>query len=462
MLWIRLFLSCLLFESAAGSLAWAVILCRKKLWGEKDYFFALAVRKAALLLYAVPVTFVWVCMSRIHHSFRWNVVVGDFIKGTVPGMRRFFGILFILWLGGLGVMAFRYIRKGLMVSRTLRNGRRECRKKYEPIILEYQERFSKTGFVVYENEAVCSPISIQQDGKEMILLPVRDYTEKELRMILEHELNHIAAEDIYWRWYCLMTICVHWFNPVLYRQFQDLICCQEIVCDLRSSMEKPWFTKKEYAMLLASQSAPDLELPPTSGFAEKKKEVLTRIEVMAKVKPPGHMKKRMAAVGCACLLGFSLLPSMAFASAAAGLQEMWMHAEEPLNWKPIPVVQYGSSENGAAETPASDTGIPYRCTNHYAETVDGNTRAVFRTAQMLAGDVIGISAECGNAENTYRIGIECMDTGSLTFLEGQGHLHYVFEIKTEGAYAAYIENCGDVPVRAEGFMYYSDCDLYRR
>ena len=41
MLWIRLFLSCLLFESAAGSLAWAVIECRKRFWGEEDYDFAL-------------------------------------------------------------------------------------------------------------------------------------------------------------------------------------------------------------------------------------------------------------------------------------------------------------------------------------------------------------------------------------------------------------------------------------
>ncbi len=39
MLWIRLFLSCLLFESVTGSLAWAAIECRKRLQGEKDYFF---------------------------------------------------------------------------------------------------------------------------------------------------------------------------------------------------------------------------------------------------------------------------------------------------------------------------------------------------------------------------------------------------------------------------------------
>ena len=64
MLWIRLFLSCLLFESVTGSLAWAAIECRKRLQGEKDYFFALAVRKAALLLYAVPVTFLYAYLSR--------------------------------------------------------------------------------------------------------------------------------------------------------------------------------------------------------------------------------------------------------------------------------------------------------------------------------------------------------------------------------------------------------------
>lgn len=45
---------------------------------------------------------------------------------------------------------------------------------------------------------------------------------------------------------------VHWFNPVMNRQIQELDCTQEIMCDLGVSMGNAHFTKKEYATFLAA------------------------------------------------------------------------------------------------------------------------------------------------------------------------------------------------------------------
>ena len=85
------------------------------------------------------------------------------------------------------------------------------------------------------------------------------------------------AKDLCWRMFGVVILCIHWFNPVVYRQFWDIIHYQEIVCDLRSSMNRPWYTKKEYSVLLATQTASDLYPPPVSAFAEQEKETMMKL-----------------------------------------------------------------------------------------------------------------------------------------------------------------------------------------
>ncbi len=462
MLWIRLFLSCLLFESAAGSLAWAVILCRKKLWGEKDYFFALAVRKAALLLYAVPVTFVYVYLSRFEFRPLRGQFVGEFVAGMVPGMYPVFGALGVIWAGGVLIFLCRYISRSAALYRRMRENREVRCKDSRKVFREYQERFPKARLFLYENRTLCSPVSVRRGGKHMILLPDKTYTEKELRMVLEHEVNHIISGDLRWRMFGVAMMCVHWFNPVVYRQFRDLVRYQETVCDLRSSMEKPWYTKKEYAMLLAVQTDPDLYLPQTSAFAEKKNDLIRRIEIMVKVKKLERRKKRVIAAGCACLLGISLIPSVAFASAGAKLQEAWLRAEEteteeePQDWGDESIEEHGMDDGSVTEIYASDLEGANKRSNDFAETISKNTRRMLQTAEMSAGDRIVISAECEDADITYRIGIKNMDTGSMTSISGREFLQHTFTIKTSGSYAAYVENSSSRSAYFSGGAIYYD------
>ncbi len=462
MLWIRLFLSCLLFESVTGSLAWAAIECRKRLQGEKDYFFALAVRKAALLLYAVPVTFLYAYLSRI--GFRplrgYYVIKGEFVSGMVPGMYPFFGVLGILWAGGVLAALYRNLRKSTTLARRLKKNREVRCKDSRKVFREYQERFPKARIFLYENRTLCSPVSVRRGRKYMILLPEKTYTEKELRMILEHEVNHIISGDLRWRMFGVVMMCVHWFNPVVYRQFQDLIYYQEVMCDLQSSMEKPWYTRKEYAMLLAVQADPDLYLPHASAFAQKNKDMIRRIEIMVKIKQFERTKNRVIAAGCACLLGISLIPSVAFASAGAKLQEAWLHAgeteieDEPQDWGDESLEEHGMDDGSVVEIYASDAGNTNKRSSVFVETVSKKTRLILNTVQMSKGDTIIISAKCSDKNITYRIGIKNNDTNTYTWIEGEGDLTHTFTIKTSGSYSTYVEDCSSQSMDVEGSVVY--------
>lgn len=294
----------------------------------------------------------------------------------------------------------------------------------------------------------------------MILLPDKTYTEKELRMVLEHEVNHIIFGDLRWRMFGVAMMCVHWFNPVVYRQFRDLVRYQETVCDLRSSMEKPWYTKKEYAVLLAAQADPDLYLPQTSAFAEKKNDLIRRIEIMVKVKEFERTKNRVIAAGCACLLGISLIPSVAFASAGAKLQETWLHAgeteieDESQNWGDESLEEHGMDDGSVTEIYASDTGNTNKRSSVFVETVSKKTRLILNTVQMSKGDTIIISAKCSDKNITYRIGIKNNDTNTYTWIEGEGDLTHTFTIKTSGSYSAYVENRSNQSMDVEGSVVY--------
>ena len=42
-----------------------------------------------------------------------------------------------------------------------------------------------------------------------VILPVKNYTEKELYMVLEHEINHIRSHDLLWKNVGLLVSCLH-------------------------------------------------------------------------------------------------------------------------------------------------------------------------------------------------------------------------------------------------------------
>ena len=65
----------------------------------------------------------------------------------------------------------------------------------------------------------------------MILLPDRAYTEKELRILLEHEANHIMAKDLLWRMFGIVILCIHWFNPLVWLMCGLMNRDIELACD---------------------------------------------------------------------------------------------------------------------------------------------------------------------------------------------------------------------------------------
>ena len=89
-------------------------------------------------------------------------------------------------------------------------------------------RFHLRRLMLYENDSVLSPVSIKHRGY-IIIIPKKRYSEKEYRMILEHECNHIKRRDVIWRKMAVIAECINWYNPLVKWVSRQLIYYQEVL-----------------------------------------------------------------------------------------------------------------------------------------------------------------------------------------------------------------------------------------
>ena len=75
------------------------------------------------------------------------------------------------------------------------------------------------------NPLVSSPLLIGF-FRPCIVLPSLDISEKDFLYIILHELTHHKRRDMFYKWLVQITVCLHWFNPLVYlmsfRDYQGL------------------------------------------------------------------------------------------------------------------------------------------------------------------------------------------------------------------------------------------------
>ncbi len=64
-----------------------------------------------------------------------------------------------------------------------------------------------------------------------IILPRADIQEKNFQYIVLHELMHYKRCDIFYKWLIQITICLHWFNPLVYLMGREITKACEFSCD---------------------------------------------------------------------------------------------------------------------------------------------------------------------------------------------------------------------------------------
>lgn len=83
---------------------------------------------------------------------------------------------------------------------------------------------------LYTNNLVSSPLLIGF-VHPCIVLPTTDLEEDAFEYTILHELTHFKYCDMLYKWLVQLTICLHWFNPLVYFICRDIGRLCEFACD---------------------------------------------------------------------------------------------------------------------------------------------------------------------------------------------------------------------------------------
>lgn len=84
----------------------------------------------------------------------------------------------------------------------------------------------------------------------VIYLPEKEFSKKELEMILIHELCHYKRKDLAFKWLAVLTNAIHWFNPLAWLIPVNVGEACEIACDMKATKNMSESEKKEYMQTL--------------------------------------------------------------------------------------------------------------------------------------------------------------------------------------------------------------------
>lgn len=140
-------------------------------------------------------------------------------------------VLALIWLGGTLVLLVWKATSYRSFSRCLRAG---CRAVEDPAQLDLLSRIGEELGVrrpveLYENPLAASPMLLGL-FRPCVVLPSA-VAEADFRHTVLHELTHYRRRDLLYKWLVQLTVCLHWFNPLVWVMAREIDQACELSCD---------------------------------------------------------------------------------------------------------------------------------------------------------------------------------------------------------------------------------------
>ncbi len=140
--------------------------------------------------------------------------------------------LLILWLGTALLLLMRKITAYQSFVRYLKAGCTEVMDLAQlNQLAQVEEKIGVNRPVeLYINPLAASPMLLGF-FRPCIVLPVADLPEEDFQYTVLHELIHYRHRDLCYKWLVQLTVCLHWFNPLVWRMGWEIDRACELACD---------------------------------------------------------------------------------------------------------------------------------------------------------------------------------------------------------------------------------------
>lgn len=445
MIWISEFFFCVGTMSLVGSIAYIIFLIFRKMMAKLRRGFILHIIKTIIILYLVPVVYMVLRMSKIEFSDGTWYNVGHFGASTSPVFTKVFNVIVLVWFVGLVSCVLIRFAEYMRLRNDLKVSIPVAEEQWALLVNEECEKYHLRPVPVLQNERFRSPITTRL-FRPMIILPLLKFSDKEMRMMAEHEVNHIRSHDMIWKWLALWVSWLHWFNPLNYLLISQLGIEQEIECDMFVCEHTTSYSAKEYFEFMMSLGEGDRTFTFSATLFESKKDIIRRAEAMRERRKNGKAGKTVLLICSLVLVIVSSVPAYAMAEKVAGAEERIVYTTEGMNENStVNNTEYSFPGDDGVNTVVIDIDT-YGSLVVINFTAAANTRYYIKSQNMVVGDQVGVNVQCGDSDALFWVGIKDVYMNTGRYVQGTGTLTHTFTITEEGTYRVFIENKSDSEV----------------
>lgn len=241
----------------------------------------------------------------------------------------------VVWPAGVLILMLRLIRRNLSFYQHLKTARKITKPEVLQLLEDCKDTLGLTLEVpLLEVEEIDSP-GLFGCWRPIMILPtglVDEYSERELKHILLHELAHVKRKDMAMNWVMVGLEILHWFNPIVWLGFTRMRAARELACDalvLSRSRNGEGLIYGETIIKLLESFLSHHEAPSLLGLLEDKQEMKERISMITVFK-----KTSRGSVLALALIGFIALVFLCDAQPPAEPEHLpsglvaWWRAEK--------------------------------------------------------------------------------------------------------------------------------------
>ena len=374
-------------------------------------------------------------------------------------------VLIGLWVIGVAAVLIPQIIPGKKLRDTLSCAVVEDRQNVLDCCEQLRQRFGiHREIYLLRSDATSVPCVV--GGRRLrVILPgmTQEYTDRELEVILSHELMHCRRHDLFFKLEFLLINAVHAMNPLTHLMRRYNTEYTEEVCDIEVCEEmQELFTFREYGDVLLAMAVKQNkeEKEPLVGITDKANSLQRRVQRMIRYKNGKRMKKRAAALITALLVAGSSMTAYAAGNGIAKLHKVVYDAtigmvEEENTGIENTLTEYTMSEEEFAQNP----GIPMqgslaRSYGNISDTLGGKAKGVTASFHLTEGDKIIITLDVSPSDKDVRVGIAGCPGVNPPYVMGKGAISHTFTAEKTGDYYVFVENMTDASVTVNGFYTY--------
>jgi beta-lactamase regulating signal transducer with metallopeptidase domain len=169
-----------------------------------------------------------------------------------------------MYVAGLAATAVRWLRAKRRLAALLAAAQRLDR-----FDLAAHPGFASLHRALPEVREIHAPIAPMLVGmaRPILLLPrhMRDFDPAQQRLVVEHELTHLARRDPLWMHASFLLQALQWFNPTVSSLGKRMAWAQELGCDRTVLQGRPSAQRRAYAAALVAQMR--MQAMPDHGTA---------------------------------------------------------------------------------------------------------------------------------------------------------------------------------------------------